>query len=66
MFKSVENNGMVLKIKNCINRRKYGKIPGTWKNPWHTLIDNFKTLKYTLMKWSVKERIAHLRYTLSN
>jgi hypothetical protein len=29
MFKSVENNGMVLKIKNCINRRKYGKIPGT-------------------------------------
>jgi hypothetical protein len=29
MFKSVENNGMALKIKNSINRRKYGKIPGT-------------------------------------
>jgi hypothetical protein len=27
---------------------------------WHTLIDNFKTLRFTIMKWSVKERIEHL------
>jgi hypothetical protein len=29
MLKRVENNGMVLKTKNCANRCKYGETSGT-------------------------------------
>jgi hypothetical protein len=32
---------------------------------WHTLIDNFKTLRFSIVKWSFREKIEHLKYILS-
>ncbi len=79
---SLEDKAEVLRIMTkeiILGRDGKNTMEITWEDPWgilinqspiesgwHTLIDNFKTLRFTIMKWSVKERIEHLRYTLSN
>ena len=60
----VENRG--IRIFRDIDSYKGGGIEVPNEHKWHAFVDNFKTLRFTIVKWSAMENIELFRHALSN
>lgn len=54
------------KISKILKNNSNPNSEGFKSTKGHTLIDNFKTLRFIIIKRSVKENIEQFRYALSN